>query len=174
MDRARRRAHASPWRMSPCRFRPALSRGSLTLDPRASTWLRHARARMTAWGGMTPSFSREGAAGVPMRGIPAQDSGRKAGGNVRRTGSVFRRIVWRPTAFPCVAVENVVVSISSRAVARESHAGSPRFDVAAPRSREDDDSCADMTPSFPREDGGTWGKGKPVFAHARARIVTVV
>jgi hypothetical protein len=38
---------ASLWRMSPCRFRPAHSRGSLTLDPRASTWLRHARARMT-------------------------------------------------------------------------------------------------------------------------------
>jgi hypothetical protein len=48
-----------------------------------------------------------------------------------------------------IAVENVVVSIARRAVARESHAGSPRFDVASPRSREDDD---------------TWGKGRPVFA----------
>jgi hypothetical protein len=52
-------------------------------------------------------------------------------------------------------VENVAVSISPRACrAGESHAGSPRFDVASPRSREDDDP---------------WGKGRPVCT-TRARM----
>jgi hypothetical protein len=148
----------------------AVARESDAGSPRI-TWLRHARARMTdssfsdsviltrvtaallqmsvilARGrrlpcAHPPSFSREGAAGVPKRGNPAQDSGRKAGRNVRRTnarsGAMYR--ARRRTHAPCRG-ECRRVDFAPRSRAGESHAGSPRFDVASPRSREDDDKC---------------------------------